>query len=60
VYYPLTMDQQACFAHLPETSRNNCEIAHPLATEVLSIPIYAEITQPQRDEVIDAIAQFCL
>jgi dTDP-4-amino-4,6-dideoxygalactose transaminase len=56
VYYPLTMDQQACFAHLPETSRNNCEIAHTLASEVISIPIFAELTQQQRDEVIDAIA----
>jgi dTDP-4-amino-4,6-dideoxygalactose transaminase len=58
VYYPLTMDQQECFAHLPETSRSHCEISHRLASEVISIPIYAELTPQQRDEVVDAIAQF--
>jgi dTDP-4-amino-4,6-dideoxygalactose transaminase len=58
VYYPLTMDQQECFAQLPESSRSDCEIAHRLATEVLSIPIYAELTQAQLDEVIAAIKSF--
>ena len=58
VYYPLTMDQQECFAHLPETSRSHCEISHRLASEVISIPIYAELMPQQRDEVVDAIAQF--
>jgi dTDP-4-amino-4,6-dideoxygalactose transaminase len=58
VYYPLTMDQQQCFAHLPEASRSNCDIAHQLAQEVLSIPIYAELTAQQKDEVIAAIAAF--
>ena len=58
VYYPLTMDQQECFASLPEASRSDCEIAHRLATEVLSIPIYAELSQAQLDEVIAAIKSF--
>jgi hypothetical protein len=58
VYYPLTMDQQECFANLPASSRSDCEIAHRLATEVLSIPIYAELSKQQLDEVITAIADF--
>jgi dTDP-4-amino-4,6-dideoxygalactose transaminase len=58
VYYPLTMDQQECFASLPASSRSNCEIAHRLASEVLSIPIYAELTHLQMDEVLAAIAEF--
>jgi dTDP-4-amino-4,6-dideoxygalactose transaminase len=58
VYYPLTMDQQECFSTLPDFSRSDCEIAHRLATEVLSIPIYAELTKQQLDEVITAIADF--
>lgn len=58
VYYPLTMDQQECFAHLSDFSRSNCEISHQLASEVLSIPIYAELTQDQRNEVIAAIRDF--
>jgi dTDP-4-amino-4,6-dideoxygalactose transaminase len=58
VYYPLTMDQQECFAHLSDFSRSNCHISHQLASEVLSIPIYAELTQDQRNEVIAAIRDF--
>lgn len=58
VYYPLTMDQQQCFAHLPESSRSHCDVSHRLAKEAISIPIYAELTPLQRDQVIDAIKQF--
>jgi dTDP-4-amino-4,6-dideoxygalactose transaminase len=58
VYYPLTMDQQECFASLPDASRSDCDVAHRLATEVLSIPIFAELSQAQLDEVITAIKSF--
>ena len=57
IYYPLTLDQQECFAHLPETSRRGCEVAHQLAKEVLNIPVYPELSQPQKDEVIAALAE---
>ena len=55
IYYPLTLDQQPCFAHLPESSRLGCEVAHRLAGEVLSLPIYGELTEAQRLEVIGAV-----
>lgn len=58
IYYPLTMDQQQCFANTPEASRRGCEVAHQLAAEVLSIPIYPELTTEQKDEVIAAIRAF--
>jgi len=58
IYYPLTLDQQQCFQHLPISSRLGCETAHQLADEVLSIPIYAELTTEQVDEVIAAIRSF--
>lgn len=58
VYYPLTMDQQECFASLPATSRTHCETAHRLASEVISLPIYAELSVSQLDEVIAAITDF--
>jgi dTDP-4-amino-4,6-dideoxygalactose transaminase len=57
VYYPVTLDQQECFAHLPESARSGCGVAHQLAVEVLSIPIYPELTTAQKDEVIGAIAE---
>ncbi|MFZ4766305.1 MAG: DegT/DnrJ/EryC1/StrS family aminotransferase, partial [Roseimicrobium sp.] len=58
IYYPLTLDQQECFATLPESSRSGCRVAHQLAGEVLSIPVYAELTGSQREEVVAAISSF--
>jgi dTDP-4-amino-4,6-dideoxygalactose transaminase len=56
IYYPVTMDQQECFAYTPEFSRRDCEVAHRLAGEVLSVPIYPELTTEQKDAVIAQIA----
>jgi dTDP-4-amino-4,6-dideoxygalactose transaminase len=58
VYYPVTLDQQQCFADLPATSRQGCEISHRMAGEVISIPIYGELTEAQRLEVIAAIGEW--
>ncbi|WP_038167767.1 DegT/DnrJ/EryC1/StrS family aminotransferase [Verrucomicrobium sp. BvORR106] len=58
IYYPLTMDQQACFADLPATSKVGCDVSHQLAGEVLSIPIYPELSGGQKEEVVAAIADF--
>ena len=58
IYYPLTMDQQPCFQHLPEASLSGCEVAHRLADESVSIPIYPELTREQLDEVVAAVAAF--
>ncbi len=58
VYYPVTLDQQQCFADLPAASRAGCDISHRLAGEVLSIPIYGELTEAQRLEVVAAIASW--
>ena len=58
VYYPLTMDQQECFADTPEASRSGNEVAHQLAQEALSIPIYPELTREMQDLVVAAIAEF--
>jgi dTDP-4-amino-4,6-dideoxygalactose transaminase len=58
VYYPVTLDQQQCFASLPDTSRQGCEISHRMAGEVISIPIYGELTEAQRLEVVAAIGEW--
>ena len=58
IYYPVTMDQQKCFADTPEASRRGCEVAHRLASEVLSIPIYPELNDAQKSEVVAAIGEF--
>ncbi len=58
VYYPLTMDQQECFAELPAISREGNGVAHQLAGEVLSIPIYPELEREMQDWVVSAITEF--
>jgi len=58
IYYPLTLDQQTCFANLPEASRVGCEISHRMANEVISLPIYGELTEAQRQEVVTGIASW--
>ncbi|MBB5033282.1 DegT/DnrJ/EryC1/StrS family aminotransferase [Prosthecobacter vanneervenii] len=58
IYYPVTLDQQKCFADLPAASLSGCEVAHRVAGEVLSIPIYGELTEAQRLEVVAAIHEW--
>ena len=58
IYYPVTLDQQECFAGLPESSRSGCEVSHRLAAEVLSIPVFPELTTEQLDAVTGAVRDF--
>jgi dTDP-4-amino-4,6-dideoxygalactose transaminase len=57
VYYPLPLHRQPCFAHLgyKDGSLPQSERA---SREVISLPIYPELTRAQLDRVIDAIRGF--
>jgi dTDP-4-amino-4,6-dideoxygalactose transaminase len=56
VYYPVTMDQQECFAYTSDWARSDCDTAHRLAGEAISIPIFPELSDEQKDAVIAQIA----
>ena len=56
IYYPVPMHRQECFAYL--AAQNSCPVATQLADEVLSIPIFPELTEAQRRDVVDAISAF--
>jgi dTDP-4-amino-4,6-dideoxygalactose transaminase len=57
IYYPLPLHLQPCFAYLgyekgsmPESER--------AAGEVLSLPVFPELTRAQLDEVVDGVRSF--
>lgn len=57
IYYPIPLHLQQCFAYLgykqgafPESER--------ASKEVLSLPVYPELTQSQQDEVVAAVRTF--
>ncbi len=52
IYYPLPLHQQACFAHLPTVTLS---VSEQLAGEVLSIPIFPELTDPELAYVADTV-----
>lgn len=57
VYYPLPLHLQPCFAYLGYQEGQFPE-SEQAAKEVVSLPVYPELTDAQRDEVIAAVRQF--
>jgi dTDP-4-amino-4,6-dideoxygalactose transaminase len=57
VYYPLPLHLQPCFSYLGY-KEGQCPESERAAKEVLSLPIYAELTPAQLDEVVAAVRGF--
>ncbi|OLB50869.1 MAG: transcriptional regulator [Gemmatimonadetes bacterium 13_2_20CM_2_65_7] len=57
VYYPIPLHRQHCFAQLGYRDGSLPE-AERASREVLSLPIYPELTRAQLDRVIDAVRGF--
>jgi dTDP-4-amino-4,6-dideoxygalactose transaminase len=58
IYYPVPLHLQACFAPLGYRP-GSLPATEQASAEVVSLPIYAELTQREQDRVIESIAQFC-
>ncbi|MBN4057006.1 DegT/DnrJ/EryC1/StrS family aminotransferase [bacterium AH-315-J21] len=56
VYYPVTFHQQECFTDLGY-SKNDFPVSSKAASSVLSIPIFPELTEPERELVADTLLE---
>jgi dTDP-4-amino-4,6-dideoxygalactose transaminase len=54
IYYPIPMHRQECFSYCG--AQESCPTATMLADQVLSIPIYPELSRAQQDEIINQIS----
>jgi dTDP-4-amino-4,6-dideoxygalactose transaminase len=57
VYYPVPLHLQPCFADLGY-ERGALPVTESASEQVLSLPVYPELTPAQRDEVVGAITEF--
>jgi dTDP-4-amino-4,6-dideoxygalactose transaminase len=58
VYYPVPLHLQECFATLGGRA-DTLPVTEQAAREVLSLPVYPELTPAEQQVVIDAIERFC-
>jgi dTDP-4-amino-4,6-dideoxygalactose transaminase len=58
IYYPVPLHLQQCFAPLG-CEAGSLPVSEQACQEVLSLPIYPEMTAAEQGTVIDAIAEFC-
>ena len=57
IYYPLPLHLQPCFAYLGYRE-GACPESERAAAEVISLPVYPELTRAQQDEVIGGVRAF--
>ncbi len=57
IYYPLPLHLQPCFKYLGY-KEGACPESERAAKEVLSLPVFPELTQSQLDEVIEGVRAF--
>ena len=57
IYYPLPLHLQPCFEYLGY-AKGSIPQAERAAAEVLSLPVFPELTRAQLDEVVDGVRSF--
>lgn len=57
IYYPLSLDRQECFEGVGRGGET-VRVAHELADEVLSIPVFPDLSREQLDAVVASIVDW--
>jgi dTDP-4-amino-4,6-dideoxygalactose transaminase len=57
IYYPVALHLQPCFAELGY-GMGSLPVTETAMQEVLSLPVYPELTDAQQDEIIGAVREF--
>ena len=57
IYYPVPLHLQQCFDEL-DCGRGDFPVAERASEEVLSLPVYPELTEMQQDRVIEVVREF--
>jgi dTDP-4-amino-4,6-dideoxygalactose transaminase len=57
IYYPLPLHLQPCFAHLGYRS-GSLPVSEAASAQVISLPVYPELSLDQQQAVIDAVLEF--
>jgi dTDP-4-amino-4,6-dideoxygalactose transaminase len=58
IYYPIPLHRQECFAEKGYRGGDSVKVSEQLSAEVLSIPIFPELSAEQRQWVADSLADF--
>ena len=57
IYYPLSLHLQPCFAHLGY-QKGSLPASETASEQVISLPVYPELTEVQQQAVIEAVLEF--
>ena len=57
IYYPLSLHLQPCFAHLGY-AEGDLPVSEAASAQVISLPVYPELSEAQQQAVIDAVLGF--
>lgn len=58
IHYPTPLHLTEAYRHLEAPGRGSCSVAEVLAGEILSLPMYAELTEEQLMATVEAVREF--